>query len=74
MFNLQIVIEMKEFLDKVKALSWKQILATAFLVVAFVAASFFFSSCNTARTLVGGDRVVDKNVKDSTHYEVELRK
>lgn len=65
---------MKEVLEKVKALSWKQILATAVLVAAFTAASFFFSSCGLARSLVSGDRVVDKNIQDSTHYEVELRK
>lgn len=65
---------MKEILDKVKALSWKQILATAVLVAAFTAVSLYFSSCGLARTLVSGDRVVDKEIQDSAHYEVELRK
>lgn len=37
-------------------------------------ATIFFTSCGVARTSVAGDRVVDKNVKDSTHYEVVLEK
>ena len=65
---------MKDLIDKVKDLSWKQILATAFLVASLVGATMYFSSCNVVRSSLSGDRVVDKNVRDSTHYEVELQK
>lgn len=65
---------MKDLLDKVKDLNWKQILATAVLVASLVGATMYFSSCGVARSAVSGDRVVDKNVRDSTHYEVELQK
>lgn len=48
-----------------------------YLVSAIAIASallFFTTSCGVARSSVTGDRVVDKNVKDSTHYEVVLEK
>lgn len=65
---------MDKFINSIKSLSWQQILSTAVLVAALVAATFYFSSCNVARSTVSGNRVVDKNVKDSTHYEVTLEK
>lgn len=42
--------------------------------VCIVAMLLFSSSCGVARTGISGNRVVDKNVKDSTHYEVVLEK
>lgn len=65
---------MKDLLEKVKDLNWKQILATAVLVASLVGATMYFSSCNVARSAVSGDRVADKHIRDSTHYEVELKK
>lgn len=61
-------------LQFVKDLNWKQIISTAILVAAIAMASVYFTSCSVAQGSVSGDRVVDKNVRDSTHYSVTLEK
>lgn len=68
------LIIMKDILNYVKNLSWQQIISTAILVIAIAFASFYFTSCGIAKSAVSGDRVVDKNVRDSVHYEVTLEK
>lgn len=42
--------------------------------VCIAVAVLFFSSCGVAKTAISGDKVIDKNVRDSTHYEVVLEK
>lgn len=51
-----------------------KILALVAMMAIAIAILFFTTSCGVARSSVTGDRVVDKNVKDSTHYEVVLEK
>lgn len=65
---------MEKIFEFVKNFNWKQIIATAILIATLSFCTFYFSSCNIAKTLVSGDKIVDKNVRDSTHYEVVLEK
>ena len=65
---------MEKLFEFVKNMSWQKILATAVLALALGACAFYFCSCGIARSMVAGDRIVDKNVRDSTHYEVTLQK
>lgn len=65
---------MEKLLEFLKTATWQKILATAVLAFILGLVSFYFCSCGIARSAVSGDRVVDKNVRDSTHYEVTLEK
>lgn len=44
------------------------------IVIVLLSIAALLLSCSVAGTAVSGDRVVDKNVKDSVHYEVILEK
>lgn len=62
-----------------KLLSWLtgKPLATKILVTIaaiLVAIALVFTSCGVAKSSVSGNRVVDKNVKDSLHYNVVIEK
>ena len=67
-------------MDAKNFLSWllKQPIVTKVLIlisaILIAVATILFTSCGVARNSVVGDRVVDKNVKDSIHYEVVLEK
>lgn len=69
---------MKDIL--ISVLNWlkvQPIVAKILAIVAIVCVAvvlLFFSSCGIAKSAISGDRVVDKEIRDSTHYEVVLEK
>lgn len=64
---------MEKIIEFLKTYGWKG------LIVLIVGTIFAFlvamlPSCSIAKSGISGDRVVEKNVKDSVHYEVFLEK
>lgn len=64
---------MKEIIDFLKLYGVKGLIVLIVGVIfAFLVA--LLPSCSIAKSGISGDRVVDKNVKDSVHYELILEK
>lgn len=61
---------MENIIEIVKKYGIKGIIIVVLLsIIAYLA-----TACGIAKSGISGDRVVDKNVKDSVHYEVILEK